>query len=54
MTVRYDTLGALDGSDQRLFILTPADEATEKALRTLVSARTYQLGGTTRLRAVAS
>jgi PAS domain-containing protein len=38
MTVCYDFLAAVDGSDQRLAIVTPADEATERALRALVGA----------------
>ncbi|NUP00973.1 MAG: helix-turn-helix domain-containing protein [Nonomuraea sp.] len=43
LTVTYDMLVALDGSDQRLNILTPADEATGNALRALVTARATAL-----------
>ncbi|HEU5024295.1 MAG TPA: helix-turn-helix transcriptional regulator [Spirillospora sp.] len=43
MTVAYDMLAALDGSDQRLFVLTPADEPSERALRTLVAAHATAL-----------
>lgn len=39
LTVAYDMLAAVDGSNQRLNVLTPADDATERALRTLVTAR---------------
>jgi transcriptional regulator with XRE-family HTH domain len=38
LTLAYDMLAAQDGSEQRLFVLTPADEATEQALRTIVAA----------------
>ncbi|GLY31321.1 transcriptional regulator [Kineosporia sp. NBRC 101731] len=37
MTLRYDVLAVQDGSDQRLSVITPADAATEDALRTIVS-----------------
>ncbi|GAA1227509.1 helix-turn-helix transcriptional regulator [Kitasatospora nipponensis] len=37
LSVCYDLLAATDGSDQRLVILTPADEATERAVRLLVA-----------------
>ncbi|NUR91359.1 MAG: helix-turn-helix domain-containing protein [Nonomuraea sp.] len=43
LTVTYDLLGELDGSGQRLNVLTPADEATTKALRTLVTERAAAL-----------
>ncbi|MFB4300090.1 helix-turn-helix transcriptional regulator [Actinomadura sp. NTSP31] len=43
LTVAYDMLAALDGSDQRLFVLTPADEASERALRALVTAHATAL-----------
>ncbi|GAA0259443.1 helix-turn-helix transcriptional regulator [Actinomadura nitritigenes] len=43
MTVDYDMLAALDGSDQRLFVLTPADGASERALRGLVTAHATAL-----------
>lgn len=43
MTLAYDTFRAVDSSDQRLFVLTPADPATENALRTLVTARSTAL-----------
>ncbi|WP_328601136.1 hypothetical protein [Actinomadura physcomitrii] len=33
----------LDGSDQRLLVLTPGDEPTERALRTLVTAHATTL-----------
>jgi len=41
LTLSYDKLTA--GSDQFLFVLTPADEPSERALRTLVSARARSL-----------
>ncbi|MBO2456201.1 helix-turn-helix transcriptional regulator [Actinomadura violacea] len=43
LTVAYDMLAALDGSDQRLFVLTPADEPSERLLRTLVTAHATTL-----------
>jgi hypothetical protein len=43
LTIGYDALAALDGSGQRLMVLTPADAATERALRTLVTAHTRTL-----------
>lgn len=45
LTVCYDTLAALDGSDQRLVVLTPADAAAEQALRSLIALRTKSLTG---------
>jgi PAS domain-containing protein len=43
LTIGYDALAALDGSGQRLMVLTPADAATEHALRALVTAHTRTL-----------
>lgn len=53
LTVNYDTLLPPDGSDHRLFILTPANPATESALRTLITTHANRLG-TSPLRPVAS
>lgn len=55
MSLRYELLGMLDGSDQRLVVLTPADEGAERALRRLVAARSQgpETAGGGRLRAVA-
>ncbi len=39
LTVCYDALAALDGSDQRLAVLTPADAQAGQALRSLITAR---------------
>ncbi|BEL04035.1 helix-turn-helix transcriptional regulator [Actinoplanes sichuanensis] len=39
MTLRYDVLAVQDGSDQRLSVITPADAATESALRSLLLPR---------------
>jgi PAS domain-containing protein len=46
MSVCYDALATLDGTDQRLMVVTPADSLAEQALRTLVLARADRLGGT--------
>jgi transcriptional regulator with XRE-family HTH domain len=46
LTLRYDTLATQDGADQRLIVLTPADTATERALRDIVATRADRLGGT--------
>ncbi|QMU72446.1 helix-turn-helix transcriptional regulator [Streptacidiphilus sp. P02-A3a] len=43
LTVCYDVMAALDGSDQRLAVLTPADGAAEQALRSLIAARARSL-----------
>ncbi|MFK0173452.1 helix-turn-helix transcriptional regulator [Streptomyces sp. NPDC090306] len=43
LSLCYDTLAAVDGSDQRLLVLTPADAATERALRGLVARHTAAL-----------
>jgi transcriptional regulator with XRE-family HTH domain len=45
LAVRYDVLATLDGSGQRLMVVTPADAAAEQALRRLVAARANRLGG---------
>ncbi|MGF1428004.1 helix-turn-helix transcriptional regulator [Kitasatospora sp. LaBMicrA B282] len=45
LSVRYDVLATLDGSDQRLMVVTPADPATEQGLRRLITARADRLGG---------
>ncbi|MCL9792959.1 hypothetical protein MXD58_001245 [Frankia sp. AgKG'84/4] len=39
MTVAYDILATLDGSHQRLFVVTPVDAATDRALRGLMTDR---------------
>ncbi|WP_225850490.1 helix-turn-helix transcriptional regulator [Streptomyces sp. HPF1205] len=44
LTVRYDVLATCDGSEQYLLALTPADPATERALRRLVTDRDERLG----------
>jgi transcriptional regulator with XRE-family HTH domain len=43
LTVAYDMLAALDGSDQHLFVLTPADDPSERILRGLVTAHAAAL-----------
>jgi transcriptional regulator with XRE-family HTH domain len=48
LTLCYDVLGALDGSDRRLVVLTPADAATERALRRIVARHSGVLAGATR------
>lgn len=53
LTLNYDTLVSPDGSDHRLFVLTPANPATEAALRTLITERAHRLG-TLSLRPTAS
>lgn len=40
VTLSYDMLAALDGSDQRLMTLTAADPSTEHALRSLIADHT--------------
>ncbi|MEV7603421.1 helix-turn-helix transcriptional regulator [Kitasatospora sp. NPDC089797] len=45
LAVRYDVLATLDGSGQRLMVVTPADPAAERALGRLVAARADRLGG---------
>ncbi|MFI8086350.1 helix-turn-helix transcriptional regulator [Kitasatospora sp. NPDC086009] len=42
----YDQLAATDGSDQRLMVLTPADGATERALRLLIAGYSQGAVGT--------
>jgi hypothetical protein len=43
LAVGYDVLATLDGSDQRLFVLTPTDPPTERALRTIISEHSRRL-----------
>lgn len=43
LVLGYDMLAFLDDSDQRLFVLTPADAATERALRTIIGRHSRQL-----------
>ena len=45
LAVCYDTMAALDGSDQWLVVVTPADATAEQGLRTLIAARTRSLAG---------
>ncbi|WP_245568432.1 helix-turn-helix transcriptional regulator [Nocardia concava] len=52
LTVCYDNLTSPDGADHSLTVLTPADEATAAALRTVLTSHANRLGGT-RLRPVA-
>jgi transcriptional regulator with XRE-family HTH domain len=42
-TVCYDALATLDDSDQRLFVLTPADATAERALRTIIGQHSRRL-----------
>ncbi|MCO5971503.1 helix-turn-helix transcriptional regulator [Actinoallomurus soli] len=48
LTVRYTTLATLDNSDQYLIAVTPADAASERALRRIVTTRAGALTGTAR------
>ncbi|MET7394054.1 XRE family transcriptional regulator [Dactylosporangium sp. NPDC005572] len=43
LTVSYDVLATLDDSDQRLFVLTPADAASERALRAIIGQHSQRL-----------
>ncbi|MFE3189284.1 helix-turn-helix transcriptional regulator [Nocardia sp. NPDC059240] len=52
LTVHYDNLTSPDGADHSLTVLTPADAATEVALRDILTTHANRLGGT-RLRPVA-
>ncbi|MCM3883040.1 helix-turn-helix transcriptional regulator [Frankia sp. R82] len=45
LTVAYDLLATLDGSHQRLFAVTPADAATDRALRGLITDRARTMTG---------
>jgi hypothetical protein len=43
MTLAYDTLAAIGAVDQFLYVLTPADDFSEHALRTLITTRARTL-----------
>ena len=45
LTVAYAMLAAQDGSEQRLVVLTPADESTESRLRALVAVHSRRAAG---------
>jgi hypothetical protein len=51
LAVHYDVLATCDGSEQYLFAVTPADAASERALRRLVADRAA-LSGTSGVRAI--
>lgn len=52
LTVHYDNLTSPDGADHSITVLTPVDEASAAALRTILTDHANRLGGT-RLRPVA-
>lgn len=45
LAVRYDTLATLDGAEQGLVVVTPADAAAERCLRALMVDRAGSLSG---------
>ncbi|MGW6989749.1 helix-turn-helix transcriptional regulator [Streptomyces sp. NPDC054946] len=45
LAVRYDTLATLDGAEQHLVVVTPADAAAERCLRVLMVDRAGSLSG---------